>query len=99
MLLVYSIVAFIIAVWLLLSLSAYLSVRWTRKDPVSKPWPRLWMALLPILLGYALFGYHLRFQMNDLTMNLSWPFAVPITIGSAALYLWLRSAWRIRNPE
>ena len=50
---------------------------------------RLSMALVPILLGSVLVGIHLRWRMNAVTMNLSWPFALPILIGGVALFHWL----------
>jgi len=97
MVLVFLFIAAVFAVWLLLLVSGWLSLRRTRRDPLRQPWRRLFLALSPILLGYTLFRYHLSFKINALGMNLSWPFAVPIALGTLALYFWIRAAWRAGN--
>jgi hypothetical protein len=55
------------------------------------------MALVPIFIGWFLFRYHLRFQLNRLHGNLSWPFAFPIIIGCVAVFCWVRVSWKRRN--
>ena len=60
---------------------------------------RLSMALVPLLLGSFMFGFHLQWRMNNLTLNLSWPFALPIALGSAAFLFWLRAQWKLRNES
>src|SRR5688572_377532 len=97
-LLVLLIVAAIGATWLTLLVSGWLSLRWTRRAPTERPILRLSMAVLPVFLGSFLFGFHLRWRMNDVTINLSWPFAMPIAIGVFALIFWIRAQWRLRNP-
>lgn len=94
MLAVYCIVAAIAAVWLMLTMSAALSLRWTRAAPERRATLRLVMALTPVLLGLLLLNFHLRWQLNDVTMNLSSPFAVPILLGAFALFFWVRNRAR-----
>jgi hypothetical protein len=99
MLLVLCMVAAIIAGWLALSVSAWLSWRWTRKTPERRAANRFVMALVPVLLGLFLFNFHLRWQLNGVTMNLSWPFALPIALGVLALYAWFRASRRLRQVQ
>jgi L-asparagine transporter-like permease len=94
MLLVYSLVAALVVIWLMLTSSAMLSLYWTRSQPQRRSKFRMVMALLPLLLGFIFLNFHLRFQMNDFTMNLSWPFAVPTAFGAIALYFWMRARRR-----
>ena len=97
MLLVFFVVAAIVTLWLALVASAWRSLRLTRKTAEQQAARRLVMALAPVLLGFFLFNFHLRFQWNGATMNLSWPFALPIALGTWALYSWIRANWRLRR--
>ena len=54
---------------------------------------RLGKAIVPVLVSSFMLRFHLRWRMNDMTMNLSWPIAIPILIGSAAILFWLRAQW------
>jgi hypothetical protein len=90
MFLVFCVVAAIVVTWILLTISGWTSLRRTLKAPHSRAWPRLVMALLPMLIGYFLFNFNLRFSLNGKAMNLSWPFAIPMALGTVALYYWLR---------
>jgi cytochrome bd-type quinol oxidase subunit 2 len=90
-LLVFGVVAAIVVTWLALVASAWLSWRWTRRSPERRARRRLVMALVPVVVGTFLLNFHLRFQFNGPTMNLSWPFALPVGIGVLALYCWLRA--------
>jgi hypothetical protein len=91
MLLVLCVVVAIIAVWILLVVSSCLSIRWTRRTPDRRPALRLVMALVPALLGLLLANFHLYCQFNDLHVNLSWPFLVPMVIGIVGVVCWIRA--------
>lgn len=88
---VYCIVVAIFVAWLLLVVSGWLSIRWSRRTPERRPALRLILAMMPVLVGLILFQAHLRWSMNDTTMNLSWPFIVPIGIGIIAIVFWFRA--------
>jgi hypothetical protein len=93
---VFCFVVAILVAWVLLVVSGWLSIRWSRRMPERRVKLRLVLAILPVLAGLFLFKFHLRWMMNNVTMNLSWPFVIPIVIGIIAIMFWFRP--RVR-PE
>jgi hypothetical protein len=94
MFIVFCFVLVIALTWVLLTASAWLSFRWNGANPDRRRGVTLVLALLALLLGLLLFKFHLRFTLNSLSMDLSWPFAVPMLLGAAALFRWFRSRGR-----
>ncbi len=85
------VVAVIAVCWVILVLSGCLSVVWSRRAPERRSALRLVMALVPLLFGGFLFRFHLRWTMNNWSMNLSRPFALPMALGLVALVYWFRA--------
>src|ERR1043166_8753470 len=83
--------ASILVMWVLLMVSGWLSIRWSRRSPERRSALRLALAVVPVLVGLFLFRFHLRWTMNDVTMNLSWPFVIPISVGVFAIISWFRA--------
>ena len=94
MFMVYCFVAIIAVTWVLLTMSGWLSLRWSRTNPERRRGLRLALAILPLLVGLWLFRFHLRWTMNSFTMNLSWPFVIPMVLGAAAIVCWFRPRGR-----
>ena len=88
---VFCIVVAILVAWLLLMASGWLSLRWSRRNPKTRMIPRLILAVVPVLAGFFLFRFHLRFTWNNTAVNLSWPFTLPIALGIIAIVFWLRA--------
>lgn len=83
----------ILVAWVLLVLSAMLSLCWSRGSPDRRPALRLVLAIVPVLAGLFLCEFHLRWTMDGTTLNLSWPFVIPTGLGIVALVAW----WRARR--
>ena len=98
MLFVFLVVAAIVMVWLLLMVGGWLSLRGSRRSPERHTTRRLLLAMIPILLGFFLLNFHLRFSTNGAVSNLSWPFVVPIGLGIVALVAWFRARQSVRPP-
>jgi energy-coupling factor transporter transmembrane protein EcfT len=90
MFLVFCFVAAILVAWVLLMVSGWLSLRWSRRIPERRSALRLVLAVVPVLVGLFLFRFHLRWTMNNVTVNLSWPFVIPISIGVFAIVVAVR---------
>lgn len=88
---VFCFVVAILVMWVLLMVSGWLSIRWSRRSPERRSALRLALAVVPVLVGLFLFRFHLRWTMNDVTMNLSWPFVIPISVGVFAIISWFRA--------
>lgn len=99
MLLVFCIMAGIIVLWAALTVSAWLSLRWSQRPSPQRARLRLVMAVVPLLAGYFLFTYHLRFTMNGSTIGVSWIFLLPIVLGALATVVWMRSCGQSLPPD
>jgi hypothetical protein len=94
MFMVFCLVAIIGVIWVLLTMSAWLSFRWSQTNPDRHRALRLTMAMLPMLGGFGLFSFHLRWTMNGFSINLSWPFVIPTVLGVVAIVRWFRPPGR-----
>jgi hypothetical protein len=94
MFVVFCLAAVIGAVWVLLTMSGWLSFRWSRTDPDRRRGLSLAMAIAPFLLGLWLCLFHLRLTVNSFSLNLSWFFVVPTALGAAAIVRWFRAPGR-----
>jgi hypothetical protein len=94
MFVVFCLAAIIGVVWVLLTMSGWLSFRWSRTEPDGRRVLRLAMAIVPFLLGLWLCLFQLRLTVNSFSLNLSWFFVVPTALGAAAIVRWFRPPGR-----
>jgi len=86
----------IVVLWVVLMASTLLSLRWSRRDSGTRVAVRLIMAIVPVLIGYFLATFHLRFSMDGSSVNVSRPFVLPVISGIVATACWLLAQRRPR---
>jgi hypothetical protein len=93
--LVYSVLGAMFLVWAALSLSAWLSLHWTRRSPPARPVASIVLGVTSTLLAVfcLMVGVEFTAQDNKFTVDLRWLFLLPFALGLAALIVWFR-VWK-----
>ena len=95
----YCIAGIIAIVWLLMMISGWLSLRWSRKSPEKRIGLRLFLAAASMLVGYYVFSLKPTLSMNDVSYNLGWVFILPMALGIVAFICWVRANPNPRSPD
>jgi hypothetical protein len=89
------IIGVFVILWSGLSLMAVLSLRSTLRNPHTKKYRRLFLALVPLLVGGFGVWAHLPISLDSenwhLHFDARWLFVLPLTLAGSALMFWALS--------
>ena len=90
---IYAWVGGVLVTWLVLTLAACFSMRWSIQVPAIRRPLSIIFALIALVLGAIFFKARIEWvgENNHFRVDLSWLFLLPLVLGTVSLVLWARA--------